>query len=371
MPKTKKSETMTKMFDTTVKTKVKADKLPKKTVDYKYIVDNFKDSKVLEFGRGLQANIANFTGQILEKTKATELIDSAKAIKSLQKTMRESERIRQGKTGIIHRIKNLITDKVEDIRSFTDTAKDVIDKVDEKLSQHQTVLIEDAQNYEKLQILSDEYSHALNTSIQDGENRIEDAKKFMKKFSKDKTKQKEVKQAYNYINAFEKRIVDLKITQGILATQCTSLEFAKQANIKQHQTINTIRNNTIPMLEQQMVQSLLLAHTDAAAENARLVVDTTNQMMRDNATYSKDIAKKIAIENERPIVDIATIEHMNKKLIETHNDLKKIAEEGKANRKHIIERLNRTMKDTRRMLISNMESELGEKLNIEDAEIVE
>lgn len=91
--------------------------------------------------------------------------------------------------------------------------------------------------------------------------------------------------------------------------------------------------NTIPLWKSQMVLALGVNHSMQAAEAQREVTDMTNALLKKNADTLKMATISNAKESERGIVDMETLRHTNESLISTLDEVIRIQEEGRQNRR--------------------------------------
>ena len=88
----------------------------------------------------------------------------------------------------------------------------------------------------------------------------------------------------------------------------------------------------IVMWKSQMVIALGLAHSQQALEAQRAVTDMTNEMLKKNAEKLHQGTVDIAKESERGVIDIETLTHTNRELINTLDEVQKIQSEGREKR---------------------------------------
>ena len=91
--------------------------------------------------------------------------------------------------------------------------------------------------------------------------------------------------------------------------------------------------NTIPLWKSQMVLALGVNHSQQAAEAQRQVTDMTNALLKKNADTLKMATVATAKESERGIVDMETLRHTNESLISTLDEVLRIQDEGRQNRR--------------------------------------
>ena len=97
--------------------------------------------------------------------------------------------------------------------------------------------------------------------------------------------------------------------------------------------IQTTIVNTIPLWKNQMVMALGIAHTQKAMEAQRSVTDLTNELLKKNAEKLHMASVESAKEAERGIIDIETLKHTNKILIDTMDEVLNIQQTGREKRR--------------------------------------
>ena len=90
--------------------------------------------------------------------------------------------------------------------------------------------------------------------------------------------------------------------------------------------------STIPLWKNQLVIALGLASQRQVLDMQRAVSDTTNELLERNAALLKANTLETAAENERGVIDIATVKKVNEELIATIEESVKIQREGRAKR---------------------------------------
>ena len=82
-----------------------------------------------------------------------------------------------------------------------------------------------------------------------------------------------------------------------------------------------------------MVMALGIAHTQKAMEAQRSVTDLTNELLKKNAEKLHMASVESAKEAERGIIDIETLKHTNKMLIDTMDEVLNIQQTGREKRR--------------------------------------
>jgi len=137
----------------------------------------------------------------------------------------------------------------------------------------------------------------------------------------------------NMIGRFEKKLHDLELTRMVSIQMAPQIRMIQQNDAVMVEKIQTSIVNTIPLWKSQMVLALGMANAQKAMEAQREVTNVTNELLRKNAETLKTGTTEIAREAERGIVDIETLEHTNRNLIETIEEVQQIQAEGSQRRK--------------------------------------
>ena len=111
------------------------------------------------------------------------------------------------------------------------------------------------------------------------------------------------------------------------------IRMIQSSNQLMAEKIQTSIVNTIPLWKNQMVMALGIAHTQKAMEAQRSVTDLTNELLRKNAEKLHMASVESAKEAERGIIDIETLKHTNKMLIDTMDEVLNIQQTGREKRR--------------------------------------
>ena len=111
------------------------------------------------------------------------------------------------------------------------------------------------------------------------------------------------------------------------------IRMIQSSNQLMAEKIQTSIVNTIPLWKNQMVMALGIAHTQKAMEAQRSVTDLTNELLKKNAEKLHMASVESAKEAERGIIDIETLKHTNKMLIDTMDEVLNIQQTGREKRR--------------------------------------
>jgi uncharacterized protein YaaN involved in tellurite resistance len=96
---------------------------------------------------------------------------------------------------------------------------------------------------------------------------------------------------------------------------------------------------TIPSWKKQFTLAISLIEQQKAVELAQKIDDTTNDLMRKNADLLKQNSINTARANQRAVVDIETLEHVQQTLISTIEEVEQIQRDGEQSRTDAVTRM--------------------------------
>ena len=101
-----------------------------------------------------------------------------------------------------------------------------------------------------------------------------------------------------------------------------------------------------------MVLAIGLEHSRDAMQSQRAVTNMTNELLKKNAESLKMGTIETAKEAERGIIDIQTLVETNQSLIDTMNEVVRIQEDGRQQRRDAEKALSQMEDELKRRLIS-------------------
>ncbi|MBR1822435.1 MAG: toxic anion resistance protein, partial [Clostridia bacterium] len=215
-----------------------------------------------------------------------------------------------------------------------------VNKIVEGLEQHQIQLLKDIAMLDKLYDQNLVYFKELSMYIVAGKKRLESFRANEVEQARQKAAASELpedaqaaKDLADKADRFEKKLYDLELTRNISIQMAPQIRLIQSSNQIMAEKIQTSLVNTIPLWKSQMVLALGLAHTENAMKAQRAVTDLTNDLLTKNAEKLHMATVETAKEAERGMVDIETLKHTNKLLIETMDEVLEIQQQGKEKRR--------------------------------------
>jgi uncharacterized protein YaaN involved in tellurite resistance len=234
-----------------------------------------------------------------------------------------------------------------------------VNKIAEALEKHQYTLLKDAAMLDEMYKMNQAYFKELTMYILAGKERLAQCKNLvlpqLQKKAMESGKPEDAQAVNDYenmINRFEKKLHDLELTRTICLQMAPQIRLIQNNDTLMVEKIQTSLVNTIPLWKSQMVLALGIHHSQQALEAQREVTNMTNLLLRSNAEKLKMGTVEIAKESERGIADIETLQHTNRMLIETLDEVRRIQTEGAAKRREAEVELRRIEGELKQKLLN-------------------
>ena len=316
------------------------------TEEEQQMIDEFsqkidvRDSNlVFSYGAAAQQNISQFSDAALKNVQTKDLDEVGNMIANLVVELKHFDTDEEEKGGLFGLFKKKVNN-LELLKAKYDHTEVNVNKIVEGLEQHQIQLLKDIAMLDKLYDQNLVYFKELSMYIVAGKKRLE-------AFRANEVEQARQKAAASGLpedaqfakdlsdkaDRFEKKLYDLELTRNISIQMAPQIRLIQSSNQIMAEKIQTSLVNTIPLWKSQMVLALGLAHTENAMKAQRAVTDLTNDLLTKNAEKLHMATVETAKEAERGMVDIETLKHTNKLLIDTMDEVLEIQQQGKEKRR--------------------------------------
>ena len=307
--------------------------------DFSEKINVLDSNLVFSYGAAAQQNISQFSDAALKNVQTKDLDEVGNMIANLVVELKNFDTDDEGKGGLLGLFKKKINN-LELLKAKYDHTEVNVNKIVAGLEQHQIQLLKDIAMLDKLYDQNLVYFKELSMYIVAGKKRLEDFRATDLQAARDKadlSKLPEDAQAAKDLadkaDRFEKKLYDLELTRNISIQMAPQIRLIQSSNQIMAEKIQTSLVNTIPLWKSQMVLALGLAHTENAMKAQRAVTDLTNDLLTKNAEKLHMATVETAKEAERGMVDIETLKHTNKLLIETMDEVLEIQQQGKEKRR--------------------------------------
>ena len=294
---------------------------------------------VFSYGAAAQQNISQFSDAALKNVKTKDLDEIGDAIADLVTELRGFDADEEESKGFFGFFKKQ-RDNVTTMKAKYDETEVNVNKIVEALEGHQIQLLKDIAMLDRLYDQNLTYFKELSMYIVAGKKRLEEFRANEMKAAYDKAEAsglpedaQAAKDLSDKADRFEKKLYDLELTRNISIQMAPQIRMIQSSNQLMAEKIQTSIVNTIPLWKNQMVMALGIAHTQKAMEAQRSVTDLTNELLKKNAEKLHMASVESAKEAERGIIDIETLKHTNKMLIDTMDEVLNIQQSGREKRR--------------------------------------
>ena len=293
---------------------------------------------ILQYGSAAQKKIADFSEQTLNSVRTKDLGEVGEMLSSVVTELKNFD-VAEEEKGFLSIFKRT-SNKITSMRAKYDKAEANIDKITTALEAHQVTLLKDIALLDQMYQLNQTYFKELSMYILAGKKKLAQVRDTELVQLMDKAKATglpEDAQAANDLsgmcNRFEKKLHDLELTRMVSIQMGPQIRLVQGSDTLMTEKIQSTIVNTIPLWKSQMVLALGVNHSQQAAEAQRQVTDMTNALLKKNADTLKMATVATAKESERGIVDMETLRHTNESLISTLDEVLRIQDEGRQNRR--------------------------------------
>ena len=329
----------------------------KETVnEYVNNIDINDSQMVLQYGAGVQKEIASFSEAALGNVRNKELDEIGELLTGVVTELKDFDAVEEkgGFLGLFKKAGNRMTA----IKAKYDKAEKNINNIVKVMEGHQVTLMKDIAMLDQMYETNQKYFKELSLYIVAGKEKLKEARdvelpKFLAK-AEESGLPEDAQAAKDYasmVDRFEKKVFDLELTRNISMQMAPQIRLIQSNDTVMTEKIQSTLLNTIPLWKSQMIIAIGLDHSQDAARAQREVADATNELLKKNAEALKMASIDTAKESERGIVDIETLTQTNQALIETFDEVMKIQAEGRTKRAEAEVELQRIENEMKAKLI--------------------
>jgi len=321
-------------------------------------IDITESQAVLQYGTSAQTDISDFSDTVLNQVKGKDsgyvgdiLISLTDNVKSL-----EVDKIGHD-SGFLGKLVGQAKSSARKFIARYEKMSTTIETLVDELEKAQYTLLKDIELLDQLFDKNIDYLKNLEIFIAAGEAKLkslneDDLPKMMAEAdaSQDPSMIQKANDFKQLVNRFEKKIHDLKLSRMIAIQAAPQIRMVQNGDQVLVEKIQSSILNTIPLWKNQVVIAITILRQEKALKAQQKVTETTNDLLKKNSELLKQNTIEIAVESEKGIVEIETLQKVHADLIYTLEETVRIQEEGKVKRKEAEVELD------------NMASELKQKL---------
>jgi len=223
-----------------------------------------------------------------------------------------------------------------------DSVKDNVDKIKTKINTTRLIALKDNTTLQTLIDNNIEYFNQLGLLIIAGKKRLlEIREEYQERINDGDLTSYEKRRYEAFINGLDKKIYDLVVVQDLIGQNVDQIAIIQEGNTQLAEKAQQIVTLTINLMKNNLVSTVALENQRKSAEAQKAVVDMTNTLIQKSAEKLNKNSVAIAKENERPVIDVETLRKTKQLLIDTIEQVKKIHDDGAANRQKAAEEIEK------------------------------
>jgi uncharacterized protein YaaN involved in tellurite resistance len=255
-----------------------------------------------------------------------------------------------------------LVNKAENVKMRYDKLSVQVERIQGELDKAKMNMMKDIIMFDSLYQKNLDYFKQLQLYIQAGEEKLtemqaETLPKLQQQAaaSNDSMAAQVVQDFQSSVERFEKKVHDLKLSKTIAIQTAPQIRLIQNNDKILADRVQSAIYNTIPLWKNQMVIALGLASQQKVLKLQQAVNNTTNELLQRNAAMLKQNSIATAKENERGIVDIATVKKVNEDLISTIDETLKIQQDGHMKRQAAEQELVQIEDKLKQTLLNHMD----------------
>ena len=171
--------------------------------------------------------------------------------------------------------------------------------------------------------------------------------------TQDQTTVQKVYDLNHLSNNLEKRVSDLQVLQQSAMQTLPMIRIIQSNNLMLVDKFYAIKNITLPAWKNQISLAISLSEQKNSVQLANSIDDATNDLLRRNADLLHQNSVDTARANQRSVIDIETLEHVQNTLIKTVNDVIQVQKEGMQKRTEAATRLRALQQNLNHLVIES------------------
>ncbi len=301
---------------------------------------------VAEYGKNIASKTATYTDELLNLVQNRDLDTTGQKLNQVVQVAQQlnaSSILSKNKTsGFLGNLLNKFKGAKQNFDTHFNTTKEQIDVLVKEIETSQSGLKARVSTLDKMfDGVQDEYKQ-LGIHIAAGrirEHELQQDIAALTALPQDQTTTQKIYDLNHLANNLEKRISDLQVLQQSAIQTLPMIRIIQSNNLMLVDKFYAIKNITLPAWKNQISLAISLHEQKNSVQLANSIDDATNELLRRNADLLHQNSVDTARANQRSVIDIETLEHVQNTLINTVNDVIQIQKEGMQKRTEATARL--------------------------------
>jgi uncharacterized protein YaaN involved in tellurite resistance len=307
----------------------------------KLVAELSSGKSILGFGQGATTKISQFADKMLDQVSMSNIGDFQKPLTDvlvLCGTV-NAQSVHSGKLNssipLFNRVKLWFAGTKARAISNINSVREQINDITKELVKKDADLVKNVSVMEDMYIMNMQEYYAIIAHIKAIEQVIARRKIELDQFIQQNTGSKdplvglEVSNRQDFLVSLDKKMYDLRVISLACIETAPMIRSEQRSSTRSIEKFRSVISMAIPLWKKQAALMVSSLENQRAAALGKQIDDTTNQMVRNNANAVAKNSVDTARLNERGVLDVETMEHVNEVLINSINETLQIAEEGK------------------------------------------
>ena len=315
---------------------------------------------VAEYGKNIANKTSTYTDELLSLVQNKDLDSTGQKLNEVVQVAQQlntSSILNKSKSsGFFGGLLSKLKGAKQNFDQHFNTTKEQIDVLVKEIESSQTGLKARVGTLDKMfDAVQDEYKQ-LGVYIAAGQLKQQDIQQQISALTSQEQDQQTTQQIYdlNHLaNNLEKRVSDLQVLQQSAMQTLPMIRIIQSNNLMLVDKFYAIKNITLPAWKNQISLAISLQEQKNSVQLAKAIDDTTNELLRRNAELLHQNSVDTAKANQRSVIDVETLEHVQNTLIKTVNDVIQIQKEGMQKRAEATTRLRALQDSLNHLVLEN------------------
>lgn len=319
-------------------------------------------SSVSEYGKDIATKTSTYTDELLNLVQNKDLDTTGQKLNEVVQVAQQlntSSILNKSKGSsipILGGLLNKIKGAKQSFDQHFNTTKEQIDALVKEIEQSQNGLKSRVNTLDKMfDAVQDEYKQ-LGVHVAAGKIKQQEIQQQIAELNQLEQDQQMTQQIYdlNHLaNNLEKRVSDLQVLQQSAMQTLPMIRIIQSNNLMLVDKFYAIKNITLPAWKNQISLAISLQEQKNSVQLAKSIDDATNDLLRRNADLLHQNSVDTAKANQRSVIDIETLEHVQNTLIKTVNDVIQVQKEGMQKRDEAATRLRTLQQNLNQLVIES------------------
>lgn len=334
--------------------------------DFAEVMDAHKElaeistTVVAEYGKNIANKTSTYTDELLDLVQNKDLDATGQKLNQVVQVAQQlntSSILNKSKSsGFFGGLLSKFKSAKQSFDQHFNTTKEQIDVLVKEIESSQSGLKARVGTLDKMfDAVQEEYKQ-LGVYIAAGQLKQQDIQQQIATFANQEQDQQTTQQIYdlNHLaNNLEKRVSDLQVLQQSAMQTLPMIRIIQSNNLMLVDKFYAIKNITLPAWKNQISLAISLQEQKNSVQLAKAIDDTTNDLLRRNAELLHQNSVDTAKANQRSVIDVETLEHVQNTLIKTVNDVIQIQKEGMQKRAEATTRLRALQESLNHLVLEN------------------